>query len=240
LGKIPLVRSWVTHQRPSIGQRSSIPTPQGVDYLSWLGPAPVQAFHPNRFHQNWQWFWDFGNGELGAWGVPLLDVALWGMDLGLPQHVSASGGRLVSRDDGETPDTLMVEYTYPQTRLLWEHRSWSSHGLEGRSAATAFYGEKGTLIIDRGGWKIYGSSSPVVGEAEALWSPHLSNFIEGIRTRRNPSANLQIASTSTAVALLGNIAYRTGRSIDLPQQALPLSIPPDEQHLWSQQKVDPV
>ncbi len=235
LGKIPLVRSWVTHQRPVIGQRAPVSTPAGVDYLSWLGPAPLSQFHPNRFHQNWQWFWDYGNGELGAWGVPLLDVALWGMQLGLPQEIRASGGRLIARDDGETPDTLMVEYNYPQTKLLWEHRSWSPHGLEGRSAATAFYGEKGTLIIDRGGWKIYGTGASQSGEPQPLWNPHLADFVTSIQQRKQPAANLTVAASSTALALLGNVAYRTGETIHLTSEQTLSELPKVDRQLLTQQ-----
>ena len=58
-------------------------------------------------------------------------------------------------DDQETPDTLVVNYTYPETTIVWEHRLWSTHGVEGRSAAAAFYGDAGTLVVDRGGTLIY-------------------------------------------------------------------------------------
>lgn len=235
LGKIPLVRAWVTHQRPSIGQRGPTISPEGVDYQAWLGPAPMRSFQPNRFHQNWQWFWDYGNGELGAWGVPLLDVALWGMKLNLPEKVSASGGRMVAKDDGETPDTLFVQYDFPSTRLMWEHRSWSSHGLEGRSAATAFYGEKGTLIIDRGGWKIYGTNTPNLGESTPLWKPHLQNFLESIQTRQAPNASLEQACVSSAMALLGNISFRTGETISHPESLLMNSGAAGLSEMWTQQ-----
>ncbi len=84
------------------------------NYDLWLGPAPLRAFNANRFHYNWHWFWDYGTGELGNWGRHMLDVARWGLGVGLPTRVSAVGGRFHFDDDQETPDTLVVQYAYPR------------------------------------------------------------------------------------------------------------------------------
>ena len=55
------------------------PMPPGVDYDLWLGPAPMQPFTQNRFHYNWHWFWDTGNGDIGNQGVHEMDIARWGL-----------------------------------------------------------------------------------------------------------------------------------------------------------------
>ncbi len=65
--------------RGSIGHKADAPVPAGVDYDLWLGPAPKQPFNPNRFHYNWHWFWDYGNGDLGNQGIHQMDLARWGL-----------------------------------------------------------------------------------------------------------------------------------------------------------------
>lgn len=162
IGRIGLVRAWAVHRRGfpggqaeptsgSPGRRDALAMPNELDYRQWLGSAPQRSFDPHRYHHHWRWFWDYGSGELGNLGVHLLDVARWGMDVELPQRVTAQGLKLREESPGETPDTLSVQYEYPQVTLTWEHRLWSSHGVEGRNAGVSFHGTDGTLIVDRGG-----------------------------------------------------------------------------------------
>ena len=67
--------------RDTIGREPVEPVPAGVNYDLWTGPAPKHAFTSNRFHYNWHWFWDYGNGDIGNQGVHQMDVARWGMGL---------------------------------------------------------------------------------------------------------------------------------------------------------------
>ncbi len=114
------------------------------------GDAAVQS---KSLSFQWRWFWDYGGGELAHWGVHWLDIARWGLDVESPVRVSAVGTKQAFDDDQETPDTLSVQYDFGGPTIVWEHRLWSGHGMENRSSGVAFYGERGTLIVDRGGWK---------------------------------------------------------------------------------------
>ena len=118
-------------------------------------------------------------------------------------------------DDQQTPDTLLVNYAFPGKTITWEHRLWSSHGQEGRSAAVAFCGDRGTLIVDRGGWKVYGQKDSPAAPASEMLEPHLRNFVDCIRTRGTPTCSLEEGHVSSALCHLGNIAYRLGRTINL-------------------------
>lgn len=213
LGAVHLAKAWTVHQRKSIGVRQDGSPPDGVDYDLWLGPAALRPFNPNRFHYNWHWFWDYGTGELGNWGVHLLDVARWGLNVGYPAHVAATGGKHYFQDDQQTPDTLHVNYAYPDCTITWEHRLWSSHGQEGRSAACAFYGDRGTLIVDRGGWKVYGQRESLTAPPGELLPAHLRNFIDCVKTRQPPACDLETGVISSALCHLGGIAYRVGRTV---------------------------
>jgi predicted dehydrogenase len=213
IGHVRVAKAWVVHRRKPIGRKADVSPPERVDYDRWLGPAPGRKFNPNRFHHNWQCFWDYGSGELGAWGVHLLDLARWGMGVGLPLRVAATGGTHYLIDDRETPDTLCVQYSYPRASIVWEHRQWSSHGIEGRSAAVAFYGDNGTLIVDRGGWKVYGRRDGMAQDASECVIAHLQDFVDAVRARRTPQADIEVGHLSATLCHLGNIAYRVGREV---------------------------
>ena len=213
LGQVKLAKAWIVHRRKSIGSKLDCDAPANVDYSQWLGAAPLRPFNPNRFHFNWRWFWDYGGGELANWGVHMLDVARWGLMVDLPTRISAVGGKYAFDDDQETPDTLAVQYAFENKTILWEHRLWSSHGMEGRSSGVSFHGERGTLVVDRGGWKVYDHSENVTADASDLQAAHLKNFVDCIRTRQTPAADLSIGNAASTLCHLGNIAYRLGREV---------------------------
>lgn len=213
LGEVKLAKAWIVHRRKSIGHKPDCECPANVNYEQWLGSAPVRPFNPNRFHFNWRWFWDYGGGELAHWGVHMLDIARWGLNVDLPTRVSAMGGKYTFNDDQETPDTLSVQYAFQEKSILWEHRLWSSHGIEGRSSGVSFHGERGTLVVDRGGWKVYDHSENVTADASDLQSAHLQNFVDCIRSRQTPAADIYTGHISSALCHLGNTAYRLGREI---------------------------
>jgi predicted dehydrogenase len=218
LGKVPFARTWIAGHRPSIGRRADAPTPRGVDYNLWLGPAPESAFNPNRFHYNWHWHWDYGTGELGNNGIHALDVARWLLDLDAPTRIVAGGGKLFYEDDQQTPDTLVVTYDFPSTSLVWEHRVWSRTGCEGQPWGITLYGARGTLTLTDRGWRVTdgaeASEKPTDGER-----PHLRNFLDCIRSGRRPNADIEIGHKSTRLCHLGNIAFRTGRALRFDPRA---------------------
>ncbi len=218
LGRVRLAKAWTAHLRKSIGHKADCIAPQGVDYDLWQGPAPLKNFNPNRFHHNWHWNWDYGSGELGNWGVHMLDIARWGLEVTYPTQVSALGGQHYFDDDQQTPDTLLANYTFAGKTIAWEHRLWSHQGIEGRSTAVAFHGDQGTLIVDRGGWKVYGQSESATSDSSNCATPHHQNFLDSIRTRSRPTADIEIGHISTTLCHLGNIAYRVGRTVQFDPQ----------------------
>lgn len=217
IGPVHQVRAWAVHQRAPLGPRAATAVPPGVDYERWLGPAPGRPFHPHRFHHNWQWYWDYGSGELGHSGVQWLDLAVASLGLGRPSQAVAVGGRFQGADDALTPDSLQVHYRFPRHLVTWEHRLWSNQPPEGRSSAIAFQGEQGTLILDRGGWKIYGGPG-THGQPQGSWlAPHVANFVDAIFGRAVATASLSQTSLATELCHWGTLAYRTGWPCAIPE-----------------------
>lgn len=136
IGDVYLARALCFKWRDTIGMAGVAPVPPGVDYDLWTGPAPKKPFTKNRFHYNWHWIWDTGNGDLGNQGIHEVDIARWGLGVKFPVKVSAIGGHFVFKDDQETPNTLnsAFEFVMPDgTRRMMEVevRHWiSNHEAE--------------------------------------------------------------------------------------------------------------
>lgn len=212
LGAVRYAKAWacVKRQPLKIPASSSVAAGEAQERFqrAWTGEQPPPALPPADWHFHWRWFWDYGSGELGAWGVPLLDLARWGLQVETPRRVSASGGLLHLRDGRETPDTLTVQYDFGDSLLVWEHRQWSPRGIENRPQGVAFYGERGTLILDPSGWKVYDHAQSLSQPASESQRAHVSNFIEAIRQREPLQAPLETGLLSTNLCHLGNLAYR--------------------------------
>jgi predicted dehydrogenase len=212
LGSVGMARAWIHQKRVNIGHGTPGPVPPGVDYAMWQGPAPDRPFMKNRFHYNWHWFWNWGTGELGNNGIHGVDVARWGLGVDAPLAVSSGGGKYVFDDDQEVPDTQIVTWEFPKACLVWEHRMWSKHGTEGDGFGIAFYGDKGTLIVDEKSWRVE-DGEKAGGSSTGGQSAHAQNFLDCVRSRNRPNADVEIGHLSTRLCHLGNIAYRMGKKL---------------------------
>ena len=212
LGKVPFARAWIAGNRKSIGRLPDADPPAGVDYDLWLGPAPERPFNPNRFHYNWRWNWDYGTGEVGNNGVHGLDIVRWVVGLDAPLRVTSAGGRLFYDDDGQTPDTQVVTFDFPDTTVLWEHRIWSKTGLEGDAFGMRVYGEKGTLVFDKEGWHVQDGDA-ASDKAADFDGPHKRDFLERIKDGKRPNADIEEGHKSTRLCHLGNIAQHVRREL---------------------------
>lgn len=225
LGTIREVKAWANFNyaagRPKVDNREP---PDKVDFDMWLGPAPDRPFNPNRFHGLWRLFWDYGGGLTTDWGVHLLDMLIWGMELdGPPNAVMAHGGIFASKGNAlETPDTQTVIYEFDDFTMSWEHNAGIQSGPWGRNYGVAFIGTNGTLLADRSNWEVKpeGSGdgkrmdpvSPKNSEGQSLIK-HVRNFIECVENRNRPAADIAIGRQAALYAHLGNIAYRTGNRV---------------------------
>ena len=106
LGEVYMARALCFKWRDTIGKAPVSEVPAGVDYNLWTGPAPMKPFTKNRFHYNWHWIWDTGNGDLGNQGIHEVDIARWGLGVKFPTRVTAMGGHYMFDDDQETPNTI--------------------------------------------------------------------------------------------------------------------------------------
>jgi predicted dehydrogenase len=220
IGKVCLIKAWITQLRETIGNPPDGTPPAGADYNMWLGPAPLRPFNTNRFHYNWRFFWDYGNSELGNQGVHMLDVAIWGiqkmrgMDKCLPRRISSNGGIYWLNDAKEVPDTQVVTYDYGDMMLVWEMHSFQKyHKLEGVTAGTAFYGTEGTVVVDGDGWRVETKSGERGPSGKEAGGSHTADFLECVKSRKQPHSEIEIGRLSTTLCHLGNISHHLGRDV---------------------------
>ncbi|MEO8962591.1 MAG: Gfo/Idh/MocA family oxidoreductase [Ginsengibacter sp.] len=230
VGRVYYGKGWYTNNRPSIGIGKKVEVPSWLNYDLWQGPAPREPYRDNILPYNWHWFWNWGTGEAGNNGTHMVDLLRWGMDLEYPTSVSSSGGRYRYKDDWQTPDTQVVTWDFPDDKLMdWEGRSCNGRDIEGSSVGVAFYGEKGTVVIDGGNsYKIYDLKNKLlkdvkndftidarntVDPSRNLDALHIQNFFDGIRKGTPLNAEIMKGYQSTLLSLLGNIAVRTGTTI---------------------------
>ncbi len=138
IGDVYMARALCYKWRGSIGHATEEPVPAGVHYDLWTGPAPLKPFTKNRFHYNWHWIWDTGNGEVGNQAIHEIDIARAGLGVGFPTSVSAAGGHFMFQDDQETPNTLNATFCFdaPDGRrkmLELEVRHWITNHEDGAS-----------------------------------------------------------------------------------------------------------
>jgi predicted dehydrogenase len=232
IGRPYFAKTWYTNNRPSIGIGKETAVPSWLNYDLWQGPAPRQAYRDNIIHYNWHWFWNWGTGEALNNGTHMVDLARWGLQVNYPTQVSSSGGRYRYKDDWETPDTQVINVEFDnKCSILWEGRSCNGRTIEGSSVGVVFYGENGSLQIDSGNeYKIFDLKNKLVKEvknnitvdARNLADPsqqldafHIQNFYDGISKGTKLYSDIESGHQSTLLVQLGNIALRTGRTLNI-------------------------
>lgn len=218
LGKIGQVNVWGNFNYaalPPLGPDS--PVPAGIDYEMWMGPTPEVPFNEGRFHGSWRMFWPYGGGLMTDWGVHLLDMGLWGMDIkGMPDYTVASGGKFYFPEGGhQTFDSMQVTYGFKDLIMTWSNSAGVESGPYGKNYGVLFKGTNGTLVANRDDWEVFPEGNKM-GKTSMKADfrdhrDHVSNFLECVKTRsRQTACTVENGSLCAKYAQLGNISARMG------------------------------
>ena len=221
IGAVHAAKAWDVQMRDDIGRELDRPVPEGVDYETWLGPAPWVPFNANRFHYKWHWNWHFGTGDAGNDGVHHMDLARWALGVSHPQLVGGLAKKYYFDDDQQTPDTMTIAFDHGEKTLIWEMRIWNPSGIEGGvDNGIAVYGDQGAMLFGRWGRsegvKILDAEGAevehrVVGSEEGPL--HMRNFLDSVKSRDLPNCDIGEGHLSTLHAHLANIVARTERTL---------------------------
>ena len=186
------------------------PVPAGFDYDMWLGPAPWEPYHKQRCHYEFRFLLDYSGGQMTNWGAHYLDIAQWG-------NQADSTGPVEIKGKGEFPATGLfttatkadIEYTYANGVKLV---------LTTGGGSTRFEGSEGWVFVTRG--KLDAEPKSLVTSTIAPDEIHLYNsndhkqdFLDCIKTRKDPICNAEVGHRSSTVCHLGNIAMLLDRPL---------------------------
>lgn len=219
-----------------LGHDPDEPAPKGVDYNTWLGPAPVRPFNHRRFHSKWRWYFDYGCGMVGDWNVHLQDIIMWTMGVTAPIAVSSAGGKLVLTDDRDTPDTMQSVYEFGPCKLApkgftqtYTMRKASGRPWNADGYGMVFHGTNGKGHLDR---KRFNTEADKVNWADGKsgdrmeniakedgggdllgHAAHVANFLDCVRTGKTPTASIELHYNTVVACHLANVSLKVGRKI---------------------------
>jgi len=244
LGDITFCRTWQAslEKKEGWGNPADGEPPAGLDWDLWLGPAPKRPFNANRWGIGDRWstfryFWDYAGGAMTDWGVHLLDIVQFAFDEAMPKSVTAQGGKFYVTDNVETPDTMLATFYYPGFLGTYESRTCNPFPLYEANYGTSFHGTKGTLMVNRGGYKLWPAAKGAQPIEEhdkqmALMNvPHWKNFLECIRTRQKPTSDIETCVRTTTTCLLANLSMRHNLWLDWDDKAFTVKQSEAKQYL---------
>ncbi|WP_437201166.1 Gfo/Idh/MocA family protein [Planctomicrobium sp. SH664] len=228
LGKIQSVRALYYSRREPIGK---VLTPQAppatVNHDLWSGPAPLEIWR-QRYHYDWHWFWDIGNGELGNNGPHLLDLARTVLGVTeFPRSVWSMGGRYDWDDNGVTPNTHIIHYGYEPAPIVMEIRNLPERagtklntkyrdlgvGIVVDCEEGSYVGFDQGTVFDKSGQPIRNIKGDLGADAGRQF--HRQNFINAVRSRNEAELNCNLSQghLSSSLCHLGNISQRIGEEV---------------------------
>jgi predicted dehydrogenase len=218
IGDVHTVRLWKTGAPPKLGMPKPQQVPAHLDWDMWLGPAPFTEYFPERCHFNYRYFMDYSGGVFADFWCHIADVVFWALDPSGLKSIQARGE--VDKGIGDTPQWLEVDYEFDGLNIYWTTTPPDVPGAKDRGIGAYFEGDKGTLICDysRREIRINGESFTDLREVEKTVdrSPgHQQNFVDAVKSRKQPESNLAYARKMTLPMHLGLISYRlNGRKLN--------------------------
>ena len=192
---------------------ADMPPPE-LDYDLWLGPAPLRPYDINRVHYLFRFFWDYSGGQMTNFGAHHLDIAQWGLVMDASGPVEIEGSGIYNAEKlYETPQSFEATYKYANGVMMY----CSNHPGQFKGG-TAFEGDRGTIYVTRGNVESTPEEilqQPLDNKSVKLYATtdHDQNWLDCIKSRKDPICDVETGHRSATVCHLGNIAIRTGKKV---------------------------
>jgi predicted dehydrogenase len=235
LGKVGLVEIYSYHPVEFDRNPKDEAPPATLDWEMWTGPAPLLPYNAMAHPVGWRAFMAYGNGLLGDMCIHMLDMVRWMLGLGMPRRISSSGMLLHPGARVDITDSQTATFDFGELQVVWTHRTFGGPPDPRYPWGATLYGDKAMLkasvmrydFVPNDGSA--GASREVAYEldrfpedrteegleqhvAPALRA-HLANFLECVRTRQRPVADIEEGARSTIACLLANVSMKLGRTL---------------------------
>ena len=233
LGEVSLVRAWWYWNIPDLPATVDLKGP--LDWERFQLPLPADKRYPMNAlkWKYWRYFWEYSGGNLTDQGTHLIDVIQWMLNDSKPPLAAQEHGAVYQIKGYETPDTFCAIFEYPKfmaTFTLTYTNSWRD------SWGIVFHGRKGTLELDDNGARFYEEPWPHKWTdeqpklAHEVKGPlrmdlHESNFLECMRTRKEPNCPIEIGHQAVSALHLANAAHHAKRRAVLDADGQTIRIP---------------
>jgi predicted dehydrogenase len=209
IGKVHTVRLWKTGFSPGLGHPQPQTPPPTLNWDMWLGPAPYADYFPERCHHTYRYFLDYSGGVFADFWCHIADVVWWAIR---PEGLKSDGV-------ADAPKWLDADYEFDNLKVFWTTDPPDVPGASDRGIGAYFEGDKGTLICDyqTRSITINGETvSDIPGIPQAvLRSPgHQQNFVDAVKSRKEPESNLEYVRGMTLPMHLALISWQLGRKLD--------------------------
>jgi predicted dehydrogenase len=202
------------------------PMEAGLDWDLWLGPAPMRPYNsvlsPRGVHNHfpmWRQYWEYGGGMVTDWGAHHIDIAQWGLGV-----------------DDSGPVEVLPPDNWKDAKAGAKLRYAS--GIEVthiEENGVTFYGSEGVLYVNRGKFKLTmggvdkgdatvagAKLGPILDAVEKEFladakikltasTDHKADWLNAVRTRQRPIADVDIGARTVTSCHLLNFAYRFGQ-----------------------------
>lgn len=264
IGEVKEIISWTN--RPIWPQGIAAPDhstmipvkPSTLNWDVWQGVAPRRAYDPSIAPFNWRGLWDYGCGAVGDMACHIMDVAYWGLDLGMPRSVEAT---TTAFNEYSAPSSAVVSFEFPQRgKFAPVTYKWFEGGLlppvpqgldasiyKDKSGGTIIVGEDAYLYSDTYGKNVRIYPDAKFAELKSSLPPrsiprikgsHQKNWTDGIRGELTPCSNFEYAAGLTEMALLGNLAMRARRRIEYDAKSMRITNVPSANKYLSKEYPD--
>ncbi len=216
LGNVRLVRSWWINN--SLREQPATKLEGRLDWEQWQGPAPHRPLDPDRF-RNWRSYTDYAGGIVADQGAHIYDGIHLIRGVGFPLAVNASSGRVHS-PKAETPETVIVAAEYPEDFLAVFTINYAGMHYPTRlDQLNQFDGDEARMDVGREFVSVYPESKPespantLTGSFSAATEAHVRNFLDCVRTRKEPNATVEKGFHAALVIHMANLSMKLGRRV---------------------------
>ena len=220
LGEVRLVNGWWLNHQAGLRQAK---IGGDLDWKQWLGSAPKREMDPTRFF-NWYYFWDYSGGLMVGQAAHVIDAINWFMNSKFPSAVTCAAGRN-NLQGAEVPETTCMCLEYPENYMAVFTVGYKAMRYAPvNDQLKQFHGNKARFDVGRESYALYMEDPKAIdmkpvkqtrrpGSFEPATRAHIRNFLECIRTRKDPNAAVEMGNYTAVALCMAMDALRAGRRL---------------------------